>query len=55
MKKEEGRHLIYTCPRRCSANTLLCMERKIHISFYKDVDTATQTFGKLVNYNTKYF
>lgn len=35
MNYEEGRQLIYSCPRRCSANTLLCVKRKMHISFYR--------------------
>lgn len=35
MNYEEGRQLIYSCPRRCPTNTLLCVKRKMHISFYK--------------------
>lgn len=35
----EGRQLISSGPKRCLANTLLCVKRRMHTLFYKDVNT----------------
>lgn len=48
----EERQLISPGPKRCLANTLLCMKRKWQTLFYREVNTEMLTFTKLTEINS---